>query len=614
MMAESLITSVVADSSSLEAVLAAADLPTIRAKNSMPTLAFKGVRLHSSVDPVAEAEQIVANCLSELTTALQSAKGQPITVFVLGAGLGYLIGALEKSLGDSKYPLAQVKVVCIEAESEVARKAIQLQVWKSCSLDVKWLVGSSCIESALLLQTAAARFLLTGTSSYRMNKPVYDGIIERMSGTKRAERPMRILVPTPLYGGSLPIAHYCAAAFEKLGHQVERLDLTEYYAAFHQAENITRQPQHRKSLQGMLTAYLAEVIVARALDFQCDLVWAVAQTPLTPQALLELRRRQVHTALWFVEDYRLFGYWQELAQHYDAVFTIQRGSFHDELKALGVKHVEYLPCAADPEVHYPRELSVNEQARFGSDLSFVGAGYHNRQETFAQLQLTSLKIWGNDWPPDVSASRWVQEQGRRINTEESAKIFSATKINLNLHSSPNHQGVNPYGDFVNPRTFEIAACGGFQLVDQRSELGSHFKAEEEMVVFQNTEELPELIEYYLSHETERLQIAERSRQRVLSEHTYVHRMTQALDFLQQQLPRLRDRKRGPNYVSSLLQAAGKDRELAEFLSAFDSDQEVDLDQIVARIKIGEGKLSRPEGIFLLMKEFRDWGREKGVIA
>lgn len=28
-------------------------------------------------------------------------------------------------------------------------------------------------------------------------------------------------------------------------------------------------------------------------------------------------------------------------------------------------------------------------------------------------------------------------------------------------------GVEPYGDFVNPRTFESAACGAFQLVDSR---------------------------------------------------------------------------------------------------------------------------------------------------
>jgi len=87
--------------------------------------------------------------------------------------------------------------------------------------------------------------------------------------------------------------------------------------------------------------------------------------------IAELRHEGVHTALWFVEDYRLFGYWRELAPHYDAVFTIQRGEFHDALKASGVRHIRYLPCAANPKIHRPLQLSPEETRRFGGDVSFV---------------------------------------------------------------------------------------------------------------------------------------------------------------------------------------------------------------------------------------------------
>jgi spore maturation protein CgeB len=339
----------------------------------------------------------------------------------------------------------------------------------------------------------------------------------------------------------------------------------------------------------------------------------VAQSPVLPPALQELRHEGVHSALWFVEDFRVFGYWRELAPHFDAVFTIQRGEFHDALRSQGVRNVMYLPCAANPRVHAPLVLSDEEKRRFGADVAFVGAGYHNRQSLFARLGLPGMKIWGNDWPPDCAVAPLVQENGRRVTTEETAKIYGATKINLNLHSSPHHEDVNPHGDFVNPRTFEIAACGAFQLVDHRAELAELFAPDDELAVFQSGQDIPRLVKYYLTREEERRNMTERARQRVLREHTYLHRMQAALHFCEERLPRLAQRHRGPSYVSSLKAAAAGDTELLEFLSGFPEDQEITLDQIVSRIKVGSGKLSRAEGIFLLMREFRDWGREKGVI-
>jgi spore maturation protein CgeB len=246
-------------------------------------------------------------------------------------------------------------------------------------------------------------------------------------------------------------------------------------------------------------------------------------------------------------------------------------------------------------------------------VSFVGAGYTNRQRLFAETPLKNFKIWGADWPADSPVSSHVQEESRRVSPEECAVIYSATQVNLNLHSSPHHPGINPYGDYVNPRTFEIAACGAFQLVDSRSELAELFKPGEEVVVFHSAEEIPRLVDSYVKHPEARAQIANQGRERVLREHTYVHRMGKALEFLEARFRRLAERKRGPNYVSSLKEAAGDDQELLDFLAAFPEDQEITLDTIVSKIELGKSDLTRAEGIFLLMKEFRDWGREKGVI-
>ena len=604
--------SYVKDAESLRAISEAADLPTERARNNCPTLTFRGARLHSQMDPVAEADVLLENSRAELETLLKSGTDQTVTCFVCGAGLGYVVGALS-TIATALSACHRLRVVCLETDAEIARKALQLRVWEPCDLDVSWIVGAQNIEALSLFRNLVHTHVFAGTAGYRMNKAAYADLLHALGGRSAAERPMRILVPTPLYGGSLPIAFHCAEAFRKLGHSVDVLDLSPYYPLYSAVEKITTDPHHRKSLQGLFATYLAELIAARAMDWNADLVWAVAQTPLTPSALEEMSHEGIHSAFWFVEDYTVFNYWRELAPHFDAVFTIQRGHFHDELESIGVKHASYLPCAANPEIHHPRNLTEGERERFGSDVSFVGAGYGNRQTLFAQLALKNFKIWGADWPADSGAFRYVQEGSRRVSTEETAAIYSATKVNLNLHSSPHHAGINPNGDYVNPRTLEIAACGAFQLVDARSELAALLNPGEEIVVFERADEIPGLIEYYLEHPDERQLIADRARQRVVKEHTYERRLAGALEFLEARFRRLSERKRGPNYVSSLKQAAGDDQELLDFLSAYPDDQEVDLDKIVARIELGKGELTRAEGIFLLMKEFRDWGREKGVI-
>ena len=145
--------------------------------------------------------------------------------------------------------------------------------------------------------------------------------------------------------------------------------------------------------------------------------------------------------LWFVEDYQRFKTWEVLAPYYDYIFTIQRGACLEAIRAAGCPEVHYLPTAFDPFVHGPLELSPEEQARWGSEISFVGAGYHNRQQMFASLANLPFKIWGTEWPECRPFDRLVQEKGRRLAPEEYIKIFNGTKINLNLHSSTERDGV-----------------------------------------------------------------------------------------------------------------------------------------------------------------------------
>jgi spore maturation protein CgeB len=66
------------------------------------------------------------------------------------------------------------------------------------------------------------------------------------------------------------------------------------------------------------------------------------------------------------------------------------------------------------------------------------------------------------------------------------------------------------------------------MVDAQKDVIRLFKDREELAVFQNVDELRQLITYYLNRPEERLKIAEAGRKSVLEKHTYKHRVHELL--------------------------------------------------------------------------------------
>jgi spore maturation protein CgeB len=181
-----------------------------------------------------------------------------------------------------------------------------------------------------------------------------------------------------------------------------------------------------------------------------------------------------------------------------------------------------------------------------------------------------------------------------------------------LHSSPFHEGVNPDGDYLNPRTFELASAGAFQLVDERSLLSELFEPDREIITFKNEKELRDKITYYLNHPDDRKVIAERARQRILAEHTYEKRMSDMLNYIfcHEEMPVGR---RHPDHIDNLLESASDDEELKDMLQRFKDCGVITLDEITKDIRSRQGKLNQTEITFLLMYEFRRWAQDKGAL-
>ena len=144
------------------------------------------------------------------------------------------------------------------------------------------------------------------------------------------------------------------------------------------------------------------------------------------------------------------------------------------------------------------------------DISFVGQPHGERRNIIEYLERKGfrIRVFGHGWG----------ERGKRLPFHEMIRIFSRSKINLNLNNSSNHASLQIKG-----RNFEVPGCHAFLLTHRAPHLDRYFEFESEIATFDSEEEMVEKIRYYLMHEDERRGIATRGYARSMKEHCWTHR-------------------------------------------------------------------------------------------
>jgi spore maturation protein CgeB len=568
-------------------------LEIVPARTGLPSARANGRWVHSSYDPLKEAQ----------AWAEGQSHQHGETIVVLGIGLLYQVEALCAGLPRT------VPVVLVVPDLSVLVDAATARTWGDWVDRVTWAWGTTGAISEQIASVGHPLRLVTYVPAASLHAESYRAIETALQRQVAAQTggQLHISVVGPIYGGSLPITRYAVSALESLGHHVRWLDPSVHATSYHQLE-LLKNSQHRLALQSKYAEMLSRVTMAQLAEDPPDLVLSLAQAPLILPMLEHLRRKRFLTAMWFVENYRHLTYWQQLAAGYDFWFVIQREPCIAALKQAGAKEVRYLPMAADPSVHRPLELTQAEQEEYGSDVSFVGAGYANRRAIFSRLlkQKWNFKLWGNEWDGATDLTSVLQRGGARIDTDTCQKVFNASAVNLNLHSWAG-TGFDPDGDFVNPRTFELAACGAFQLADRRSLMPDLFAANE-VATLSSPDELPGEITNWLREPEQRLAMAGKARQHVLAEHTYVHRMRELLSRIGVASPdRIGSILRGARQAEALAATATDSfPTIAAILRTFPPTQRVELKQLAAQIRSRSpmGTLSREDLMVLMLDEYR----------
>jgi spore maturation protein CgeB len=228
-----------------------------------------------------------------------------------------------------------------------------------------------------------------------------------------------------------------------------------------------------------------------------------------PDALVNLKK-----SMFFYADYD-FLFFKDL-------YLVELAKVEFNLNA------HYLPQCCNPVKHKIIELDDVEKEMYTCQITNAGNIYPSRAALLSQLMpYYTIKFWGG--LPAV----WLNVpeldpivMGRVIYNTEKGKAFGAAKVVLNnLHPTE----VNG----LNKRSFEVAACGGFQITNLKPCTAELFEIDKEIVCYTTFGELKEKLDYYVDdrNDVERRNIITAGRERVVKEHTYAHRFNKMLEIV-----------------------------------------------------------------------------------
>jgi spore maturation protein CgeB len=219
-------------------------------------------------------------------------------------------------------------------------------------------------------------------------------------------------------------------------------------------------------------------------------------------------------ALWEVNQRLWLGHQASSIPFYDHVFALD-SHFVPSLRASGVRCVEHLRACADPDEHRPVELTAREREWYGADVAFIGTQHPDRVKLLDQLTEWDLRVYGLGWDGvEESLKRCVRNEP--VYGLKKTKVYAASRVSINVHGPHMVNGENF-------RVFEVAACGGASFSAFKPDLVTSFEPGEEVVVFDDADDLRAKLHHYLDRPDELDALRAAGRRRVLAQHTYDHR-------------------------------------------------------------------------------------------
>ena len=145
-------------------------------------------------------------------------------------------------------------------------------------------------------------------------------------------------------------------------------------------------------------------------------------------------------------------------------------------------------------------------------VSFVGSTYGNRQQWVDSLKQRGIEVetFGFGWPNGPVA------------TEDVARIMRESQISLNFGDSGVVivDGKPVHSRQIKARVFEVPGAGGLLATEKAEHMEEYYVPDEEIVVFDNIDDLAKKIRSLLAHPDKRDAIAGAGYERTKAKHNY----------------------------------------------------------------------------------------------
>lgn len=269
----------------------------------------------------------------------------------------------------------------------------------------------------------------------------------------------------------------------------------------------------------------------RALRHEVDVVLVVSAMYLHPDVVHMMRRAGLKVCVLFTESPYDIDKELPFAEIVDGGWTMER-SVVEEFRKVN-PNMGYIPHGWHPERHHP-DIEVGKDVA-SHDVVFVGTAFRERNDWLRAINWDGIDmaLYGS-WEALGSRSKLRKHvRGRQVNNDVAAQLYKNAKIGINLYRKSKGWGRKaPFiegAESMNPRGYELAACGAFHISEYRDEVTETMG--DLVPTFTSPQEAERLIREWLPQEQRRREIA-RQLPACVAESSWVERATRVIGDLQ----------------------------------------------------------------------------------
>lgn len=263
-------------------------------------------------------------------------------------------------------------------------------------------------------------------------------------------------------------------------------------------------------------AAISQDILLEYEDFQPDYIIFIKADYINRDTLIKMQSAKL--IVWMMDSYERYPYLIRDLDLFDHIFSFEESDIN-LLREKGIK-AEFLPLCADERIFYPQNMEKD------IDILFIGAMYPDRikllKKLISEFSQYNIQVYGYNINRfeilkkiKYKYTKMHKFFHKGVSPQEANDLYARSKICINTHNWQTKNGANP-------RTFEILATNSFEIVDY------NFYIEKELndgvVIYKDEKDLFHKLSYYLQHETERRQIAERGYKVTSERHLFSNRV------------------------------------------------------------------------------------------